>query len=136
MSESKPGRPSELEYVERLFARGFVIIGGVFWVAATFAGPFAFGDVGMAASIKTAAWPFAATVLTLLIGWTYERLAAVMLFGASAAVPIWGVLYGWEPGVWLMMVGLLVAPMALAGVLFLLAARAELRRSIRTQEAP
>lgn len=136
MSDDASGRQSELEFVERLFARGFVILGGVFWVAATFAGPVAFGDVGIVASVKTAIWPFLATLLTLVIGWKYERLASVLLFGASAAVPIWGLLYNWEAGVWLLMVCLLIAPMALAGILFLLAERAELRRSARTESLP
>jgi hypothetical protein len=136
MTETDLRRESELEYVERLFARGFVVLGGVFWVAATLAGPFSFGDVTVAASLKTAMWPLLATILTLVIGWTYERLAAVLLFGASAAVPIWGVLYGWEPGVWLLMTSLLIAPMAIAGILFLLAARAEMRRTSPVGTAP
>jgi hypothetical protein len=133
MSETESGRQSELEYVERLFARGFVILGGVFWVAATFAGPLTFGGVGIVASVKTAIWPFLATVATLIVGWKYERIAAVLLFGASAAVPIWGLLYNWEAGVWLLMACLLIAPMALAGILFLLAERAEIRRTTRVE---
>jgi len=135
MTESVLGQETELESVERMFARGFVVLGGAFWVAAAFAGPFAFGDVGVAASLKTAMWPLAATAVTLAIGWTDERIAAVLLFGASAAVPIWGVLYGWEPGVWALMTCVLIAPMAIAGVLFLLAARAELRRSVPTADS-
>lgn len=119
---------SGLEHAERLFARGFVIAGGAFWMVAAFAGPYVYGGAGLGDSLKTAMWPFLATVATLIIGWVYERLAAVLLFAASAAVPVWGVLYGWELGVWVIMSVVLIAPMALAGILFTLSSRAEAKR--------
>ncbi len=135
MQSSAPAEETELEYVERFFARALVVVGGAFWVAATFAGPAAFGNVGATAAIETAMWPLAATIVTLVIGWSHERLAAVLLFGASAAVPVWGILYAWEPGVWVLMAIVLIVPMSIAGVLFVLAARAETRRTFPAQPA-
>jgi hypothetical protein len=119
----------EAEFVERLLARAFVIAGGVFWISAAFAGPYVFGDVTLAQSVKTAAWPFITTVAILLIGWRYERLAAVLLFAASTAVVVWGVIYEWETGVWIVMTAVLIAPLAIAALLFTLASRTEEHRS-------
>jgi hypothetical protein len=49
----------------------------------------------------------------------------VLLFAASAAVVVWGVLYAWEAGVWIIMLIVLIAPMMFAAILFTLAARSE-----------
>lgn len=117
------------EELERLFARVLVAGGGAFWAVAAFAGPYVFGHTDLAGSVRTAMWPFLAAVVTLGIGWTYERLAAVLLFAACAATVVWGVLYGWEPGAWMLMAVVLIGPMATAGLLFVLASRAEQRRS-------
>ena len=111
--------------LERFFARGLVIAGGLFWIIAAFAGPYFYNQTGTAVAIRDAVYPFAATVAMLVIGWTYERLAAVLLFAGAAGVLGWGVLFGWETGVWLVMSTVLIAPMVIAGVLFLLAGRME-----------
>ena len=115
----------EIENVERMFARGFVIGGGVFWMIAAFAGPFVFGETSARQAFVTAMWPLLATIVTLLIGWYYERIASLLLFAGSAAVFAWGVMYGWEAGVWMIMGTVLIAPMVVAGVLFLLASHSE-----------
>lgn len=109
--------------LERLAARGFVIAGGLFWIVAAFAGPFFYDRSGMGSALSTAVYPLAATVATLVIGWTYERLAAVLLFAGAAGVVVWGVLYAWEPGMWILMSFVLVAPITIAGILFMLAGR-------------
>ncbi len=111
--------------IERMAARGFVIAGGIFWIVAAFAGPFFYDRSGMGSALTTAVYPLAATVATLLIGWTYERLAAVLLFAGAAGVIVWGVLFGWETGMWLLMTVVLLAPITIAGVLFMLAGRME-----------
>ena len=56
-----------------------------------------------------------------------------MLFRSSAAVVVWGSMYAWEMGVWILMSFVLVAPMMLAAVLFLLAGSAEARRSFPSE---
>ena len=110
---------------ERLLARAFVVAGGLFWIIAAFAGPYFYDKAGTAIAIRDAVYPFAATVAALVIGWTYERLAAVVLFAGAAGVVGWGVMFGWEFGVWFLMSVVLIAPMVIASVLFLLASRME-----------
>lgn len=124
-----PAEGSGTEQLERLSARALVAGGGLFWATAAFAGPYVFGDTDLAGSVRTAMWPFLAAVVILGIGWKYERLASVLLIAASAATVVWGVLYGWEAGTWLLMSVVLVLPTALAAVLFVLAARSEENRS-------
>lgn len=128
MDEATTPEQTVMEDVGRLAARGFVIGGGVFWALTAFSGPYVFHGVDMAESLRTALWPFLAAVVILFVGWTYERLAAVLLFGASVAVLVWGSLFAWEIGVWILMSFVLIAPMMLAGILFLLAAHAEAAR--------
>ena len=128
-------RALEIENAERMAARGFVIAGGVFWVIAAFAGPYVFGGTTAKQAIAVAMWPLIATAVTLLIGWYYERIASVLLFAGSAAVFAWGVMFGWEVGVWMIMSVVLIAPMVIAGVLFLLASHSE-AVALRTEPQP
>ncbi len=125
----------EIENVERMIARGFVIAGGIFWIIAAFAGPFVFGETSAREAFVTAMWPLLATAVILLIGWYYERIASFLLFAGSAAVFAWGVMYGWEAGVWMIMSAVLIAPMVIAGVLFLLASHSE-SVALRTEPQP
>jgi hypothetical protein len=125
----------EIENVERMAARGFVVAGGLFWMTAAFAGPYVFGGTTGRQAIATAMWPLLATVVTLLIGWYYERIAAFLLFAGVAAVVAWGVMFGWEGGVWMIMSFVLIAPMLIAGVLFLLASHSE-AVAARTEPEP
>ncbi len=109
--------------LERLAARAFVVGGGIFWVIAAFAAPYVYGRSGATVAIQTAIYPFVATAAILVIGWTYERMAAVLLLAGAAGVAVWGVLFGWELGVWILMSTVLIAPITIAAVLFLLASR-------------
>lgn len=134
MGDVTPDQGTETEHLERMFARGLVIAGGVFWMIAAFAGPYVYDGTSLVGSIKTAMWPFLAVLVILVIGWSYERLAAELLFAASAAVIVWGALYAWEMGVWVIMTFVLILPTAAAGILFLLASRAEARRTATARE--
>ena len=133
MSDTNTDRGIEIENLARALARLAVAAGGVFWMIAAFAGPYVFRDSSMVESVRTALWPFLAAVVILVIGWAYEHFAAVLLMTAAAAVVVWGVLYGWELGVWILMTVVLIGPMTLAAMLFLLAARAESRRPVAPQ---
>ena len=119
---AKSCNPGRMD-VERMAARGFVIAGGLFWVVAAFAGPYFYSRSGMGPAVSTAIYPLVATLATLAIGWTYERLAAVLLFAGAAGVVVWGVLFGWEVGLWILMSVVLIAPITIAGILFMLAGR-------------
>jgi hypothetical protein len=112
--------------IERGVARAFVILGGVFWGLAAFAGYYSYQETGFNAAFLAASIPLMATVVTLLVGWYSERAAALMLTAASIAVVYYGVITQFEVGVWILMTVALVGPMMTAAVLFW-AARRELR---------
>jgi len=107
--------------LERGFARAFVIAGGLFWAVAAFAGLYVFRANGMGAAILGAFFPLVATLVTLVIGWYYERVMAALLVMASFAVVVWGVMAGFELGVWGIVTVALIGPMMTAAVLFWLA---------------
>ncbi len=109
--------------LERQVARAFVIVGGIFWGIATFAGLYVYRESGIAWSLLGAFIPLVATLATLIIGWYYERVTAVLLTLASAGVVYWGVVNGWELGVWALVTIALIGPMLTAAVLFWLARR-------------
>jgi len=116
--------------VERIFARGFVILGGLIWAVMLFASEtaakytnftYTFDEVITAAG--SALLPLAIAVLVFVIGWFYEKLAALLLFLGAAGVVVWGVIASWSATVWAAIGVLLIGPMLLAGLLFLLASR-------------
>jgi hypothetical protein len=109
--------------LERGFARGFVIVGGLFWTVATFAGAYSFRQTGMSSALIAAFLPLVATAATLIVGWYFERITAVLLVVASLAVVVWGVVAGFELGVWALVTVALIGPMMTAAVLFWLARR-------------
>lgn len=109
--------------LERIFARGFVILGGVIWVAAALgAASRTYLDATPLETTGMAALPLALAVLAFVIGWFYERLAGFLLLAGAAGVVVWGLVGLWEAGVWMTMAATLVGPMAIAGLLYLMAA--------------
>lgn len=127
MADRASGNPGGFEYFARTFARAMVIAGTSFWVVAGVALA-ASSRMSLNNSILTVIWPFLGTLATLLIGWRNERLASLLLYVAAAALLVWGVIYGWEGGLWVVMGYAVIGPMVLAGTFFLLAARARDRR--------
>jgi len=109
---------------ERLIARLFVAAGGIFWAAALFGADFGYRDQDVFNSASSALLPLAIAVFALILGWFYENLTGVLLLIAAAGVVVWGLMAGWEEtGVWWLMSGVLTAPTAVAGLLFLSAGR-------------
>jgi hypothetical protein len=111
--------------VYRLVARLFVIAGGVFWVTAVFGADWGYRGVSPLISARNALIPLLATLFILSIGWIYEYAASALLVASTAAVIAWGVVAGWEAGVWALMVTTLIGPMVTSAVLFTMAARME-----------
>ena len=109
--------------VERGIARAFVILGGVFWGIAVFAGLYSYGQTGLWWAMLAAFIPFVATLATLVLGWYYERVTALLLVLASAGVVYWGVTHQFEAGVWMLVTVALIGPMVTASVLFWMARR-------------
>lgn len=109
--------------LERLFARLFVIAGGVFWISAVFGADYGYRGTSALVSARNALLPLALTLVVLAAGWVAEYLAASLLVTASGMLVAWGLVAGWEAGVWVLMTATLLAPMLVSAVLFFLAAR-------------
>jgi hypothetical protein len=124
-----------LEYLERTLARALVVAGSAFWVIVTVVGHFVYGTATLEEAVLGSLWPFLGTLAALAVGWVNERLASMLLFVAAVAVAVWGVIYGWGPQAFLTMGAAVIGPLALAGALFALAARAEERRAAPEDEA-
>lgn len=119
--------------VERLFARAFVVLGGVLWTVMLFASEtaakytnFTYTLEEVVSAIGTALLPLAAAVFVFVIGLFYEKLAAFVLLLGAVGVVAWGVLAGWAAPLWAVVGLTLVGPMLLAALLFLLAARMQM----------
>jgi len=114
----------ERKNTERIFARGFTILGGIFWIVAAFAGPWAYGGQNIVSSmLRGGMYPLIFTVGVLTLGWFYERLTALVLGLAAIGTIAWGIIMQWsDPIVWMVMLGLFVTPTVVAAVLFYLAA--------------
>lgn len=119
--------------VERLLARLFVLLGGGLWTVMLFASEtaakytdFTYSLEEVVSAAGTAFLPFAATVLVFVVGWFYEKLAALLLIAGAAGVVVWGVIAGWTTALWIIMGIVLVGPMLLAALLFLLASRMQM----------
>lgn len=113
--------------VQRLFARGVVLAGVVITGAAILG---AFARMGYTAQTplayaSTAAVPFAMAVIVFLVGLWFEVLAAVLLGVGAVAMVVWGLVMGWEPNVWAVMIVVVVGPMLLSGALYLLASQTQ-----------
>lgn len=122
--------------IERISARTFVVLGGLFWTIAAFAGPYFFGAVGLTAALGNAFVPLAITVAALAIGWFYERLAAALLVAGALTILVIGAFMAWEPVVWLVIVGFIVVPMVISAALFGLAARMQEVCDVEAAEHP
>jgi hypothetical protein len=122
MSADKQGNADHM-IVERLFARLFVIGGGVFWISAVFGADYGYRGMTPLVSAGNAMFPLVLTLAVLGIGWFWERIAAAILFVGAVGVVVWGATMGWEPGVWSLVIATLVAPMVIAGLLYWSAAR-------------
>lgn len=110
---------------QRIFARGFVIAGGLLWTAAVFGAMDTYMKMAIARSVLDAMIPLVLTVVVFLVGWFYEQLASAILAVAAIGIVVWGVIVGWEAGVWLYMGVTLIAPMVVAALLYLLAAQTQ-----------
>jgi hypothetical protein len=112
--------------LQRILARGFVVFGGVFWVSAALgAGSRTYLNATPMETATMAVVPLAIAVVALLVGWFYERLAAVLLLAGVVVVVLWGLFAGWEVGVWATMAAFLMAEMVVSALLFLLAAQTQ-----------
>jgi hypothetical protein len=109
---------------ERIAARVFVGLGGAIWAILAIGASLVYpAGGGGTLSYLPGLLVLALAVVALLVGWFFENLAAILLFLGAAATIVWGVVAGWEAGVWGVMAIFLIGPEIIAGLLFLMAAR-------------
>ena len=112
----------ERKNTERIFARAFTVLGGIFWIGAAFAGPYVYQGQSVMGAFNTAIYPLIFTIGVLVIGWFQERLAALVLVLGAVGTIAWGAIDGrWEPFVWGIMLVFFVTPTVISAVLFYLA---------------
>jgi len=108
---------------QRIMARLFVIVGALFWGFSAWGAKWAYEGAPFTEALSLALVFAGAIMVLFVVGLFYENLAAVLAAIASVAVIVWGVIAGWETGVWSVMLFFFVLPLALAGALYYLAAR-------------
>lgn len=117
-------------YIERGVARGFVILGAAFWGICVVAASLWLRS-GTMNLLLIVLVPFLMNLASLVIGWRWERTASVMLALTSAGVVWWGIAAGFEAGVWMLYILLLIGPMMTAATLFWLARQGEIELALR-----
>lgn len=117
--------------LDRVFARVFVVLGGIFWVAAFF-GETAKADYSnfvytlpeLAKASTMSLVLLAVVVAILVLCFFFERLAGLVLVVLAAGMVVWGIVAHWgEVGLWLTAISVLIAPAAISGALFELSSR-------------
>jgi hypothetical protein len=129
--------------IDRVFARLLVVFGGMFWIAAFFGGTTAanyreasYSLPELAQASTTALIPLAITIIVFVLAMYFERLTGVVLAVMAIGMLVWGGLAHWgEIGIWLTAVSVLVAPTAISGALFELAARRQERQELEVSPA-
>ena len=121
---------TETMNIERIIARAFVILGGLFWILMFFGSQtqaryahmvYTVADVEK--GLLNGLIPLVITVVVFVLGMFYERLTALLLVIGAAGVVVWGVIDQWGVGVWMTIAALLIAPMLIAALLYWLAGR-------------
>jgi hypothetical protein len=114
---------SEQMNAQRIFARVFVVVGGLFWVFMAWGASWAYQGAPFTQALGGALIYAAAIALIFILGLFYENLTAAILALGAVAVVVYGVVMGWEVGVWGTVFFFFVLPMLIASALYFLAAR-------------
>ncbi len=113
--------------VQRIIARGLVLGGAAICVAAA-VGVFArlgyttntpIADASISGGLAALA------IVVFVLSLYYESLAAWLLIVGAGAVAVWGVVMGWDGGIWTAMGLLVIGPMIVSGVMYMLAAQTQ-----------
>lgn len=117
--------------VGEIFVRGFMALGALIWTVAAI-GAYLGGRPGVFYAYGVVA---ILTVAAFLVGEFHQFAGAALLGAGAAALVVWGVVAGWEVGIWVMMGATLIVPTMLAAGLFLFEEREEkvIERVERTQ---
>jgi len=114
---------SEQMNAQRIFARVFVVVGGLFWVFMSWGASWAYQGAPFTEALGGALIYAGAIALIFVIGLFYENVAAAILAAGAVGVVVYGVIMGWEVGVWGTVFFFFILPMLIASGLYFLAAR-------------
>jgi len=114
---------TETMNAQRILARSFVLIGGLFWVFMSWGAKWAYQGAPLTEALGGALIYAAGIAVIFIIGMFYENLAAVILVVGAVALVVFGIVGGWEVGVWATVFFFFIVPMLVAAALYFLAAR-------------
>lgn len=109
--------------VQRILARVVVVLGGLFWVSMIWGAKWAYEGAPLTEALGGAALYAAAIALIFVIGMFYEGVASVLLAVGAVALFAFGLVSGWESGVWATVFFFFMVPMIVSAALYGLAAR-------------
>lgn len=109
--------------LQRVFARLFVIAGGLLWVFMAWGVEWSYRGSPLIEALGFALIYVVGIAAIFVIGLFYEYLAAALLVAGTVAVVILGLVRGWEAGVWGIAVFFFILPMLIAAALYAMAAR-------------
>lgn len=108
---------------QRILARSFVLIGGLFWVFMAWGKAWAYEGAPFTEAMGGALIYAAGIAAVFILGLFYEYVTAALLGVGAVAVIVFGLVVGWESGVWAIVFFFFVMPMLIAACLYYLAAR-------------
>jgi hypothetical protein len=108
---------------QRIFARLFVLAGGVLWVMMGWGAEWAYRGAPLTRALGGAAIYAAGIAVVFVLGLFYENLTAVLLLVGIVAIAVFGLVFAWEAGVWATVFFVFMLPMLIAATLYALAAR-------------
>lgn len=107
----------------RIFARIFVIVGGLFWISMVWGAKWAYQGAPLTEALANAAIYAILIAAVFALGLFYEYLAAAVLAGGAVVIVALGIAAGWEAGVWGTVFFFFILPMLVAAALYALSAR-------------
>lgn len=108
---------------QRIFARLFVLMGGVLWVFMAWGAQWTYKGAPITEAMGSALIYAVAIAAIFVVGLFYEYVASAILAAGAVAIVVIGLFSGWEPGVWAIALFFFVLPMIFASVLYAAAAR-------------
>ncbi|HET6352050.1 MAG TPA: hypothetical protein VFG89_07980 [Coriobacteriia bacterium] len=114
---------TEAMNASRIFARLFVIFGGLFWVSAVWGAKSVYQGAPLSEAAGSAAIFAAVIAVVFVLGLFFEYLTSALLAVGALVLLVAGVFLGWEPGVWATVVFFFVLPMIISAALYFSAAR-------------
>ena len=111
---------------QRIFARVFVVIGGLFWVFMIWGKEWVYADAPFTKALAGAFFYAVGIAALFIVGLFYEYVASALLTGGALALVVYGAIMGWESGVWAIVFFFFIVPMLIAAALYYLAARMQM----------